>query len=119
MSEFPKNIDGVINLIAKEYKIKVKKTTHYDTLNCVLEWTEMNTKKRIDLTYMGEFVTVTFYKDRFPFWPRLLTWCHDNIPSFHYLAKIEWESLDKLPLNKTYDFYDKKLRSYVEYARNR
>lgn len=45
MSEFPKNIDEVINSIGKEYKIEVKRTTHYDTLNRVLEWTETNTKK--------------------------------------------------------------------------
>ncbi len=119
MTEFPKNIDEVISSIAKEFKIRVKATTHYDTLNRVLEWTEKNTKKRIDLTYTENFVTVTSYKDKFPFWPRLLTWCHDNIPSFRYLAKIEGENLDRLPLNKTYDFYDKKLRSYIEYARNR
>jgi hypothetical protein len=88
-------------------------------LNRELEWTEKNIKKRIDLTYMDEFVTVTFYKDKFPVWPRFLTWCHDNIPWFHYGAEIEWESLDKLPLNKSYDFYDKMIRSYIEYARNR
>ena len=119
MSEFPQNIDEVINAIGREYKIRIMKETHYDTLNRVLGWFENNIQKRIDLTCMGKVVAVTFYKDTFPFCPKCLIWLHNAIPLFPYLAKIEWERLDELSLNEAYGFYDKKLRTYIECAKSK
>lgn len=119
MEEFPQEIDKAINTIAKERKMRMSKDTHSDTSNRVFGWLEQNAQKRIDLTYNGEYVDVTYYKDTFSCCPRLLIWCHNNIPLFPYIADTEWETIDKLPLNQTYDFYDKKLRTYIEYATKR
>lgn len=116
MSEFPQNIDKVLNNLAKEHRIKIGKETHYDALNREISWLEKNILKRIDLTLVGEFVDVTFYIDTFPFCPKLFIWCRNYIPMFPYLAKGAWKELGKLPLEETEDYYHEKIKSYIDYA---
>lgn len=115
--KFPQNIDRLLNIMAKECKIKIAKETHYDAINRVLFWFEGKIRKRIDFTFIEDTVDVTFYKDTFPFSPKFLIGCHNIIPMFPLYAKTKWKTLDKLLIDESEEFYREKVESYIENAR--
>ena len=121
MSEFPKNIDIVLNKIAVEYQIAMYVDSYHNAINREYCWFEgKNIRKRIDFNCNCESkLRITFYKDIYPFCSKLLIWCYRNIPMFPYSAKIEWESLDELPTDKSDDFYVQKVKGYISYAKKK
>src|SRR5215510_10738917 len=114
MNNFPPVIDAVLQKIADEFKLRFVKNTHYEALNRELKWFDNKVQKRINFTFDGNEVSVTLYKDTFPFSPRFLIWCHNNIPMFRYSARIEWRTVEKLPADRSEEFYLSKLRALIE-----
>lgn len=119
MSNFPENIEKVINAIAKENRMVVKKETHYDAVNREMYWFEKNRRKRIDFALVNSLIVVTSYDDIFPVCPLILTWCHDYIPMFPLFAKIQWEKVDELLLGETEGYYHEKIKLYIRGAEQR
>lgn len=115
MSSFPEIFNNVLNQLAVEYNLKIAKETHYETINRELIWFEGNIQKRINLTFMGDFIDITYYKTFFTICPKICLWLHNNIPMFPLLGKITYLELDKLMLDKQVNYPDK-LKSYIEYA---
>jgi hypothetical protein len=114
MNNFPSAIDSVLQKIADEFKLRLARNTHYEATNRELRWFEKNVQKRMNFTFDGKEVSVTFYKDIFPFAPRLFIWCHNNLPMFRYFARIEWQALERLPPDASENFYSSKLRAMIE-----
>jgi hypothetical protein len=119
MNNFPSIIDTVLQKIADEFKLRLARNTHYEATNRELRWFEKNVQKRTNFTFDGKIVTVTFYKDTFPFSPRFLLWCHNNIPMFGYFARTEWQTMESLPADRNENFYSLKLRALIEQVSER
>lgn len=117
--EFPKQVDKIVRVVAKEMNLLVFKKTHYDDDNLVLLWYENNIKKRIDLSVLGGSISVTFYCDIYPFNPKVIDWCHDNIPFFPIKRKSNWKNLGELPLTENDEYYYHHIKKYINYAKNR
>lgn len=68
--------------------------THYDANNLELSWWQGRIYHRIDFQPMlsGD-VTVTHYRDQYPFLPKLLRWLRKYVPLFPSVARVEWESV--------------------------
>jgi hypothetical protein len=119
MKNFPLAIDAVLRKIADEFELHLARNTHYEATNRELKWFENKVQKRINFTFVGNEISVTFYKDTFPFSPRFLIWCHNNIPMFRYSPRIEWRTIEKLPVDQSEDFYLPKLRALIEQVSER
>lgn len=115
MSSFPDIINNILNQLAVEYKLIIAKETHYDAINRELIWFEGNIQKRINLTFMGDFIGVTYYKTLFTVCPKICLWLHNNFPMFPLLGKITYLELDKLMLDDQVNCHDK-IKTYIEYA---
>lgn len=120
---FPDDVSAAIEEIAEGNEFYIKKETHYEALNRVLEWFEANKLYRLDISYLNNesCLKTTCYVDEFNY-PKILfkifNWCHDYIPNFPYMAKIKWKDLGNIPLHLGKEEYKKILSSYIEAINN-
>lgn len=117
--EFPQNMTKALNMIAKDFGMKLERNTHYETINIVLTWFEGKNKKRIDFTLLDNSISVDFIINIYSFLPRLLDWGHKNIPLFPSICKGDWINLGALGLDGDVSSYYEKIKSFVLLAREK
>lgn len=82
--------------------------THYDANNYVFEKWEGNKLHRLDFQPLqNEIIKVTHHIDSFGCCSKLLIWCHNYLPNFPYLAKIEYNNVCDI------DIHDEKLKAKI------
>ncbi len=88
------NLKEIFYGIPKGKDITLHFDTHYDANNYVFEKIKGKQLHRLDFQPLqNETIKVTHYIDKFKCCPKLLVWCHNNIPNFSYLAQIEYHPI--------------------------
>ena len=80
--------------IADTKGLELSLDTHYDANNCEFSWWIGNTKHRIDFQPTeSNTITVTYYRDKYPFFGRFFRWAHYTIPMFPYVATRTFDTI--------------------------
>ena len=91
-------------MVANAKGLALSLNTHYDATNCEFSWWVGNIKHRVDFQPMeSKEITVTYYRDSYPFFGKLFRWAHYIIPLFPYVATSTFETLGTFsePLTQT------------------
>jgi hypothetical protein len=107
--------DAIFRKIADEKGITVKHDTHYDACNYQFEKWDGLKLQRVDFQPLESgIIRVTHYTDAFTCLPKLLRWCHNNLPMFPYLAEIKYKTVCDFDSRLGNTEFEQKVLSIIE-----
>lgn len=114
MNDMPELLIKVLFQFAQRYTLRASRNTHYDAINMELSLFQENSRRRLNFELAHGKVHVFIYLENFPCFPRILSWCHENIELFPSFSSIEWRELEELPLDGTEGYYAEKIKVYID-----
>jgi hypothetical protein len=109
--DFPDEVHQVLKELRDEYKIKMKKETHYDAIDRELQWYDKNRLYRLNFDFSGSpsFITVHMLITKFVF-PFFL---------FPLCSKTTWEKFADIPLGLSKEKYKEIIKKYINQTKQK
>jgi hypothetical protein len=112
---FPIQFETALRKITKAQNLVLRAYEYHGLELRVIKWYVNNILYRLQFEEPEDkLIKVIIHRDVFKIFPRLLSWCHNNIPMFPYLADIKFDDLGLLSTDLTEHQFSNKINEFIK-----